>query len=141
MKYITFTDGSSLLFSESLNHADMARKVGKQIKGAGQARLVFSERRAYSWGKSFSLGTESADGDSDLITQALFSGSDPVFLVSLEDGSVLCSDSTFSGNEDDSFEILGWTKEGEPAFQGQDQPSDRQRLSLKRMLDLDPWGY
>ena len=77
-KYV-IVDGCAIVFSAAIAHSDMVRN-GKKAEGAGFVRFYINKDEydedvviAKCYGRSISLGIESREEDSTIVTSQIFS--------------------------------------------------------------------
>jgi hypothetical protein len=72
-KYV-IVDGCAIIFSAAIQHKDMVG-YNKKATGAGFVRFYFDEEedeiKVKAYGKSISLGIESQEGDSSILTRQI----------------------------------------------------------------------
>ena len=72
-KYV-IVDGCAIIFSAAIQHKDMIG-YNKKVTGAGFVRFYFDESedriKIKTYGKSISLGIESQEGDSTILTRQI----------------------------------------------------------------------
>ena len=68
MKYITTKDNDLIIFSKGINHSDMARKFGGEIRGAGFVELEVTHT---PYGKSYFMDMKPHEDDKKTVVHHL----------------------------------------------------------------------